>query len=83
MAVKKKKFSPIFDLFFTINKVLPFLRALFLGILLLFEWFQLEAMEEIRTPEAEPPVLHTNSLSDLVNPVLVGIFIVLNFTGKS
>jgi hypothetical protein len=34
-------------------------------------------------PVAEPPVLHTSSLSDLVNPVLVAIFIVVNFTGKS
>jgi len=34
-------------------------------------------------PVAEPPVLHTSSLSDLVNPVLVAIFIVVNFTGKT
>jgi hypothetical protein len=39
------------------------------------------AEEPNRPMEAEPPVLHTNSLSDLVNPVLVGIFILLNFTG--
>ncbi len=34
-------------------------------------------------PVPEPPVLHTSSLSDLVNPVLVAIFIVVNFTGKT
>ncbi len=39
-------------------------------------------MEENPVPVAEPPVLHTSSLSDLVNPVLVGIFIVVNFTGR-
>lgn len=40
-----------------------------------------EHVEENPVAVAEPPVLHTNSLSDLVNPVLVGIFIVVNFTG--